>query len=263
VVERISSENHAVARLGEPGSPDPVAHVDQGRTRRTFVRATVLAVGVAAVAAAVALGPSQATAWDSAQAHLADWRTRVDRNPLTALATFYLVFGCAASLPFPVLTVMTLLGGALFGVPLGVLASCLAYTTGVTVSFLATRVLFRDRVQRMDGKWLLRIQRGVERDGAYYLLTLRMMPTVPFFLVNVLMALTPIGTRTFAAVSCLGVLPYAFLSTRVGAELSAIESPNDIVSTPVLAALAALALVPLVIRKVMARTRAVEGGASK
>jgi uncharacterized membrane protein YdjX (TVP38/TMEM64 family) len=224
---------------------------------------TALALVVAAVAAVVVLGPSQAAVWDASRAHLAEWRAWVDRNLFAALATFYLVFGCAASLPFPVLTVMTLLGGALFGVPLGLLASCLAYTTGVTVSFLATRVLFRDRVQRMEGKWLSRIQRGVERDGAYYLLTLRMMPTVPFFLVNVLMALTPIGTGTFAAVSCLGVLPYAFLSTRVGAELASVESPSDIVSPSVMAALAALALVPLLIRKVFLRGGAVAAAPPK
>ena len=231
--------------------------------RQKFVGRMALALVVAAVAAGVALGPSQATAWDAAQAHLAGWRAWVDHNLLAALAGFYLLFGCAASLPFPVLTVMTLLGGALFGVPLGLVASCLAYTTGVTVSFLATRVLFRERVRQMEGKWLSRVQRGVARDGAYYLLTLRMMPTVPFFLVNVLMALTPIGTRTFAAVSCLGVLPYAFLSTRVGAELASVDSPNDIVSPQVLAALAALALVPILIRKVIVRGGAAEGGELK
>ncbi|WP_439627298.1 TVP38/TMEM64 family protein [Gemmata sp.] len=227
------------------------------------MRGIALALGAAGVVAAVVLGPSQATAWDAVQAHLAGWRARVDRNLFAALTTFYLVFGCAASLPFPVLTVMTLLGGALFGVPLGLLASCLAYTTGVTVSFLATRVLFRDRVRRTEGKWLSRVQRGVERDGAYYLFTLRMMPTVPFFLVNVLMALTPIRTRTFAAVSCLGVLPYAFLSTRVGAELASVESPDDIVSPQVLAALAALAVVPLLIRRAFSRREAAGVGEPK
>lgn len=187
------------------------------------------------------------------QNHLAGWRAQADHNPIAALLTFYLVFGCAASFPFPVLTVMTLLGGALFGVPLGLLVSCLAYTTGVTISFLAARFLFRDRVRRTQGKWLARIQRGLERDGAYYLLTLRLMPTVPFFLVNVLMALTPIRTRTFAAVSCLGVLPYALLSTRVGVELGSVKSPDDILSPQVAAALVALALVPLVVRKLVVR----------
>lgn len=212
----------------------------------------IAAVSLAAVAAAAYL-PSQADTWVAVQASLDGWRVAVEHNPVASLATFYLVFGCAASFPFPVLTVMTLLGGALFGVPLGLLVSCLAYTTGVTVSFLAARWLFRERVQRADGKWLSRVQRGVARDGAYYLFTLRMMPTVPFFLVNVLMALTPIRTRTFAAVSCLGVLPYAFLSTRVGAELATVRTPADAVSPQVLLALAAMAVLPLILRLALVR----------
>jgi uncharacterized membrane protein YdjX (TVP38/TMEM64 family) len=123
----------------------------------------------------------------------------------------------------------------------------------VTVAFLTARWLLRDRVRRSGGAWLGRIQRGFARDGAAYLLTLRLMPSVPFFLVNVLMAVTPIRTRTYALTSAVGVLPMTFLYTGVGTELATLRSPADVLSVPLLASLAGLAVVPLLARKLLRR----------
>ena len=91
----------------------------------------------------------------------------------------------------------------------------------------------------------------MERDGGYYLLALRLMPSVPYFLVNWLMAVTPMRTGTYSAVSWAGVLPLTFVCTGVGTELAALRSPADAVSVPVLGALAALAVLPLLARKVL------------
>lgn len=216
-------------------------------------RAGLVAFGVAAVAFLAAFGPGAGSAWGAVQTNLDAWQTWAGEHLLLALAAFFLVYALCTALPLPVMTVMTLLAGALFGRTAGTAVAALAYTTGVTVAFVAARCLLRDRVRRRAGKWLKPIERGVERDGAFYLLTLRLMPSVPFFLVNVLMALTPIRTRTYALVSWLGVLPMTFLYTGVGTELASLGSPSDVLSAPLIASLAALAVIPLVARKLLRR----------
>jgi uncharacterized membrane protein YdjX (TVP38/TMEM64 family) len=203
----------------------------------------------------LAFGPGPSAAWDAVQHNLAAWQAWADRNPVPALLAFFLAYSFATALPLPVVTVMTLLAGALFGRLGGTAVAALAYTTGVTVAFLVARGLLRDRVRRNAGPWLDRIVRGVERDGAYYLLTLRLMPSVPFFLVNVLMALTPIRTRTYAAVSWLGVLPVTFLYTGLGTELAALDSPLGVLSPLVVGSLAALAVLPVVARAGLRKLR--------
>jgi uncharacterized membrane protein YdjX (TVP38/TMEM64 family) len=224
-----------------------------GQWMRAARRAAAAAV-LLGVAAAVALGPGPGAAWDAVRENLESWQAWVGRNPVPALLGFFLAVAVATSLPLPVLTLTSLLAGALFGTTLGALVTSLAYTTGVTVSFLVARWLLRDRVQRMVGGWLRRVERGVARDGALYLLTLRLVPSVPFFLVNVLMALTPIRTRTYVVVSWVGSLPLAFLCAAVGTGLASLESPADALSpraVGALVALAALATLPLLVRKLV------------
>src|SRR3954468_12093570 len=192
--------------------------------------------------------------WENIQDHLGAWRTWADQHWLPALALFFLAYATATALPLPVVTVACLLSGALFGRVPGTLVASLGYAAGVTVAFLAARWLLRERVRRrFGGKWLTRIERGFERDGAYYLLTLRLMPSVPFFLVNLLMALTPIRTRTFAVVSWVGVLPMTFLYAGLGTEVANLSSPTGLLSVPVIVTLVTLALLPLVVRAVVRR----------
>jgi uncharacterized membrane protein YdjX (TVP38/TMEM64 family) len=192
--------------------------------------------------------------WEGLRDHLGAWRAWADRHWVPALALFFLAYATFTALPLPVVTVMCLLSGALFGRTAGTLVASLGYTTGVTVAFLAARWLLRERVRRrFGGKWLARVERGFARDGAYYLLTLRLMPSVPFFLVNLLVALTPVRTRTFAVLSWVGVLPLTFLYAGLGTEVATLDSPKDLLSVPVVATLVTLALLPLVARAVVRR----------
>ncbi len=116
---------------------------------------------------------------------------------------------------------MSLLAGALFGRVTGTTVATIAYTVGVTTSFLVSRWLLRDWVRRRAGLWLGASSVASARDGVFYLLTLRLMPSVPFFLVNVRDGRsTPIRTRTYVLLSWLGVLPITFLCTGVGTELA-------------------------------------------
>lgn len=209
---------------------------------------------VAAVVAWLILGASSSgPVWDAVQSHLNDWQGWAGTHPLVAVAAFFLVYASATALPLPCVTLMSLLAGALFGRTLGTVVASVGYAAGVTAAFLAARWLLREWVRRHAGPWLGRVERGVGRDGAFYLLTLRLMPSVPFFLVNVLMALTPIRTRTYLLTSWVGVLPVTFLYAGVGTELAALSSPSDLLSPPVLASLAALAVTPLILRTVLAK----------
>jgi len=213
----------------------------------------VLGVIVVGVAAWLTFGPGPSLVWDSIQHNLESWQEIAERNPLLAVALFFVVYAVAASLPLPVLTIMSLLAGALFGRPLGIAVASVAYTAGVTVAFLTARALLQERVRRYSSKWRDRIEHGIERDGGFYLLTLRLMPSIPFFLVNVLMALTPIRTRSYVLASWIGVLPLTILYTNVGTELATIQSPADVLSWPLIASLVALAFVPMIVRKVLRR----------
>jgi uncharacterized membrane protein YdjX (TVP38/TMEM64 family) len=230
-----------------PESPAPYAG------RSALLRRVALAALTVGAVALLLVAPDTASIWEAVQKHLGAWQEWSAEHTLLAVAAFFLAYAVATALPLPVLTIMSLLAGALFGRTTGTAVAALAYTAGVTVAFLAARWLLRERVQRNAGPWLARIERGVARDGAFYLLTLRLMPSVPFFLVNMLMALTPMRTRTYALVSWLGVLPTTFLYAGVGTELADLKSPSDVLSVPVIASLVALAVVPLVVRKFLRR----------
>jgi uncharacterized membrane protein YdjX (TVP38/TMEM64 family) len=230
----------------EPLAEEPAIVARPG----SFVR--WLVAGLFAVAAVViALGPGATAVWETVHANLDAWQTWTDRHLLAALVIFFVAYAVCASLPMPVLTIMSLLAGCLFGRWLGTGVASLAYTAGVTIAFLAARGLLREPLRRRFGDRLRRIERGFERDGAFYLLALRLMPGLPFFLVTWLMALTPIRTRTFTAVSWVGVLPLTFLYAVVGTELAAMQTPADVLSLPLLVSLAALAVLPLLMRKLL------------
>src|SRR5262249_33433697 len=147
---------------------------------------------------------------------------------------YFALYVAVAALSLPFATLLTLAGGVLFGRWLGTLVVSFASTAGATLAFLASRYLLRDFVQRRFGRWLEPINRGVEADGAYYLLTLRLVPAFPFFVVNALMGLTPMRVGTYWWVSQLGMLPATFLYVNAGAELGQIQSARDVLSLPVL-----------------------------
>jgi uncharacterized membrane protein YdjX (TVP38/TMEM64 family) len=221
--------------------------------RGVLIGRVIPALVVLGVFGWLAFGPGPSAAWDVVRTNLDAWQIWANRHPAPALLAFFAgaVVATTLPLPIPVTGVVTLLAGALFGRPVGVAAASLAYTIGVTTAFLAARWLLRDWVRRHAGHRLRGVERGFARDGAFYLLALRLIPTVPFFLVNVLMAVTPIRTRTFVLVSWAGVLPAMILYAGVGTELGALRSPADALSPGVVASLAALAVLPLAARMVL------------
>lgn len=190
---------------------------------------------------------------------LRDWRSQ---HPALAAVTYFLCYVLVAALSIPGAAVLTLAGGALFGFWQALLLVSFASSVGATLAFLVSRVLLRDWVQARFGAQLAAVNAGFARDGSYYLLALRLVPVFPFFLVNLVMGLLPIRTRTYYWVSQLGMLPATALYVNAGTELGRLDAAAGFVSTPLLAALALLALFPLLARRVVAalrRRRALSG----
>jgi pyruvate/2-oxoglutarate dehydrogenase complex dihydrolipoamide dehydrogenase (E3) component/uncharacterized membrane protein YdjX (TVP38/TMEM64 family) len=166
----------------------------------------------------------------------------------TALA-YFLLYVLVAALSLPGALVMTLVGGAIFGLLWGTVLVSFASSIGATLAFVAARFVLRDWVQQRFGRHMDGINRGVEREGGLYLFTLRLIPAVPFFVINLAMGLTPIRTRTFYWVSQLGMLAGTVVYVNAGTQLAAVESPRGILSPGLLGAFVLLGVFPLLAKK--------------
>jgi len=172
-------------------------------------------------------------------------------QPLTAILAYALIYITVTALSLPGAAIMTLAGGAVFGLTIGTITISFASTIGATLAFLVARYLLRDVVQRRYGERLTTINQGIENDGALYLFTLRLIPIFPFFIINLLMGITPIRTWRYYLVSQLGMLPATIVYVNAGKQLGLIESPGDILSPELLLSFALLGLFPLVAKKSM------------
>ncbi len=168
----------------------------------------------------------------------------------TALA-FFAVYVAVTGLSLPGAAIMTLVAGAIFGLLWGTLIVSFASSIGATLAFLASRFLFRDAVQSRFGDRLRAINAGVQREGAFYLFTLRLVPVFPFFVINLLMGLTPIKTRTFYWVSQVGMLLGTIVYVNAGTQLAQIESLKGILSPALLISFGLLGIFPLIAKKIV------------
>jgi pyruvate/2-oxoglutarate dehydrogenase complex dihydrolipoamide dehydrogenase (E3) component/uncharacterized membrane protein YdjX (TVP38/TMEM64 family) len=189
----------------------------------------------------------------SRQAELEAWRAA---RPLLAAALFFALYVVVSALSLPGATVMTLAGGAIFGLGWGLLIVSFASSIGATLAFLASRWLLRDWVQARFGERLAALDAGVAREGGFYLFTLRLVPVFPFFIVNLAMGLTSIRPFTFYWVSQLGMLAGTFVYVNAGTQLARIESLSGIVSPALFGSLALLGVFPLIAKKVADGVRA-------
>lgn len=178
-----------------------------------------------------------------------------DRHPLAAGAVYCLVFVTATALSLPVATVLTLFAGAIFGFTEALLLTLLAGATGATLAMLLSRHVFRAAVEARWPRQAAVIDRGVARDGGWYLLSLRLAPMPPFFVVNAAMGLTHIPVRTFFLVSLVGMAPLDAVFVNAGHQLGRLSAPEDALSGPMLMAIAAVGIAPLLLRMVRRRWR--------
>lgn len=174
-----------------------------------------------------------------------------DQHFALSSAAYFLLYIVVAALSLPAAAIITLVGGALFGFWWGLLLVSFASSIGATLAFLLARTLLRDWVQQRFGSYLEPINRGMEQDGVFYLFTLRLVPLFPFFLVNLVMGLTPLRTGAFYLVSQLGMLFGTVLYVNVGAQLGLVASVPGVLSLGVLRAIVVLAVFPWVARAVV------------
>jgi uncharacterized membrane protein YdjX (TVP38/TMEM64 family) len=181
-----------------------------------------------------------------AHAELLAWH---EAAPLRTAATYFLLYVALTSLSLPVAGIMMLAAGAIFGLLWGTIIALSACTVGATLAFLIARYIFRDAVESRFGGQLTVINRGLERDGALYLFLLRFSSVFPFFMINALMALTRIGTRTFFLTTVAGMIVGTAIIVNAGTELARIDTPADVLSPRVAASLLLLGAFPLLARK--------------
>ena len=181
------------------------------------------------------------------------WR---DARPLLTGGGFFLLYVLATALSVPGAVILTLAAGAIFGLLWGTLLVSFASTLGATLALLVARYLLRDTLKARYGARLQATDAGVARDGAFYLFTLRLVPVVPFFLINLLFGLTAMPARTFAWVSQVGMLAGTLVYVNAGTQLARIATPADVLSPGLLGAFVLLGIFPLLARRVLAWARA-------
>ncbi len=172
---------------------------------------------------------------------LTEW---VTARPIGSALVFFVLYVVIASLSVPLATVATLAAGALFGFWKGLALVSFASSLGATLAFLAARLLLRDAVQERFSNRLVAINEGFRKDGAFYLFTLRLLPIVPFFLVNLTMGLTPIKAKTFYWVSQVGMLAATAVFVNAGTQIAKIDSLKGILSPALIGSFVLIGLFP-------------------
>jgi dihydrolipoamide dehydrogenase len=214
-------------------------------------RLGVFAVIVALVVAFFVFDLRQYFSLEYVKGQAASLQSFVRANPLGAAGAFFAIYVAVTGLSLPGAAIMTLVAGAVFGLLWGTVIVSFASSVGATLAFIAARFLLRDWVQGRFGDRLKPINDGIARDGAFYLLSMRLVPQIPFVVINLVMALTPIRTWTFYWVSQLGMLAGTVAYVYAGTQLARVESVRDILSPGLVAAFLVLAVFPIVARKVI------------
>lgn len=171
-------------------------------------------------------------------------------RPALTVAIFFGIYVLVTALSIPGAALMTLAAGAIFGLVTGTIVVSFASSIGATLAFLISRTLLRDWVQARFGSYLGAINRGVEKDGAFYLFTLRLVPVFPFFAINLLMGLTPIRWFVYYIVSQVGMLPATLVYVNAGAQLGDVEelSVQGILQPSLIGAFALLGIFPFIVK---------------
>ncbi len=217
----------------------------------TRARLLLLIAIAAAIVAFFALDLGQYLSLEYFRSKQAQIVTFNHAHPWQTALGFFAVYVAVTGLSLPGATIMTLVAGAIFGLLWGTLIVSFASSIGATLAFLASRFLFREAVQKRLGDRLRAINTGVQRDGAFYLFTLRLVPAFPFFVINLVMGLTPIKTRTFYWVSQIGMLLGTIVYVNAGTQLAQLESLRGILSPALLISFALLGIFPLIAKKIV------------
>ena len=214
-------------------------------------RAILLVILGLAIGAFFYFGLDQFFSFEFLKSQQTAFQTYYDQNPIQTIAIYFVVYVIVTALSLPGATAMTLAGGMMFGVLVGTITVSFASTLGATLAFLVARFLLKDYVQNKFGDKIATINKGVEKEGAFYLFTLRLIPAFPFFIINLVMGLTPLRTLQFFVVSQVGMLPGTLVYVNAGTQLSQLKSLKGILSPSLILSFALLGIFPLVAKKVI------------
>lgn len=214
-------------------------------------KVVLLAVVAAAIAAFFAFDLGRFVSLSTIKEQQAGLAALHAERPLVVLASFFAIYVAVTALSLPGAAPLTLAAGAIFGLLTGTVLVSFASSLGATLAFLSSRYLLRDAVQHRFGARLVDVNAGVERDGAFYLFSLRLVPLVPFFVVNLVMGLTRMRATAFYLVSQLGMLAGTLVYVNAGTQLSRIDSLRGILSPGLVASFVLLGLFPLAARRTM------------
>jgi uncharacterized membrane protein YdjX (TVP38/TMEM64 family) len=214
-------------------------------------RLVIVAVVVLLVGAFYALGLGDYLSLEYLQASRERAVAQVHAAPVGTALVFFALYVLITGLSLPGAAVMTVAAGAIFGVLWGLLLVSFASSMGATIAFLVSRSLLGEWVESRFGSYLEPINRGLQRDGVFYLFTIRMVPVFPFFVVNLLMGLTRIGVIPFYLVSQAGMLAGTFVFVFAGTQLAEIHRLGDVLSPGLIGALTLLGVFPLIAKKIV------------
>jgi pyruvate/2-oxoglutarate dehydrogenase complex dihydrolipoamide dehydrogenase (E3) component/uncharacterized membrane protein YdjX (TVP38/TMEM64 family) len=205
-----------------------------------------------AIGAFVALDLGRYLSFEQLKASQASFAQLHAEQPLAVAVVYFFIYVLATALSFPGATIITLAGGAVFGLWQGLLIVSFASTVGATLAFLVSRFLLRDWVEARFGQRLADINAGVNREGEFYLFTLRLIPVVPFFLINLLMGLTRMKVWTYYWISQIGMLAGTAVYVNAGTQLAQLDSVKGILSPALLGSFVLLGIFPLIARRIVA-----------
>ncbi len=177
------------------------------------------------------------------------------QHPIVSLVLFALIYILVTGLSLPGATVLTLAGGAIFGLVKGTILVSLASTLGASAAFLSARYFLRDGINRRFSSRMSAINSGIANEGMFYLFALRLTPLLPFFVINLTMGLTNIPLRTYFLISQLGMLPGTILYVNAGVELGSLTSIEAIASPGLIISFAAIGFFPLFAKKIISFLR--------
>lgn len=214
-------------------------------------RLPILLAIAALVAGFYALGLNDYLSLEQLKASQARFAELLSRHPVAIPTAYFLIYVLVTAVSLPGAAIMTLAGGALFGLWQGLLLVSFASSIGATLAFLVARFLLRETVRARFGQRLKAIDRGVQRDGALYLFTLRLVPIFPFFIINLVMGLTRLRTWTFYWISQVGMLAGTAVYVNAGTQLARVERVGDILSPQLLLSFVLLGLFPWIARAIV------------
>lgn len=175
-------------------------------------------------------------------------RVFVRKHPLLSTLLYFLIYSIVSGLSLPGAAVLTLAGGALFGVYQGTFYAVLGATSGAILAFLLVRYLFENKVKEQYKNRFFGLYKELHAKGGYYLLSIRLIPGIPFFLINILAALTPISLSTFTVTTFIGIIPGSFLYAYAGHHIGTLTSLKDVIAPHYFVILFSMALVILFVR---------------